>query len=161
MAILDIKKYNDPILRARCEEVKEIDENIKKIIYDMEEMMIKNNGVGLAANQVGIKKRIIVVFDLDNSKTISLINPKILKKSREKEIGEEGCLSFPDVFLNIKRSRNVKIEGINIKGEKIIINAEGFLARVFQHEIDHINGILFFDRLPFLERIKFMFKKWP
>ncbi len=158
MAILEIKKYNDSVLREKCQEVKEVDDEIRKIIDDMKETMKENKGVGLAAPQVGIKKRIIVL-DLDFIKQgeFELVNPKIIQKSRETEIEEEGCLSFPNVFLKIRRSKNIVAEAQDRNGGKIRIEASGFLARVLQHEIDHLDGILFFDRLPILKRIKFKF----
>jgi len=159
MAILEIKKFNNPVLRKKCQEVKEISEDIKKLINDMTETMKKKQGIGLAAPQVGVLKRIIVVrAGLENQRILDLINPKILKKSSKKETGEEGCLSFPGIFLKIKRAKEVEVEGLNRNGEEIKIKASGLLARVFQHEIDHLDGILFFDRLNFWQRIKFNLK---
>jgi peptide deformylase len=159
MAILEIKKYNNPVLRKKCQEVKEISDDIRKLINDMQETMRENKGVGLAAPQVGILKRIVVI-DLDFIKQdiSELINPKILNKSREIEIEEEGCLSFPNVFLKIKRAKKIEVEYLDKEGKQTKIEASGLLARVIQHEIDHLDGILFFDRLPFLQRIKFKFK---
>jgi len=87
-----------------------------------------------------------------------LINPKIVKKSKEKEKDKEGCLSFPGIFLEIKRAKEIMVEGQDIKGREIRLRAKGLLARVLQHEIDHLDGILFFDRLGFLKRIKFKLK---
>lgn len=154
MAVLEIKKFNNPVLRKECEEVKEINGEIKKLIDDMIETMEKNHGIGLAAPQVGTFKRIIVLgADLTESDISVLINPKIIKKSPEAEIGEEGCLSFPGLYLKIRRAKRVEAEGLDINGKKIKLRANDILARILQHEIDHLDGILFFDRLGF-------FRKW-
>lgn len=154
MAVLEIKKFNNPVLRKKCEEVKEINGEIKKLIDDMIETMEKNHGIGLAAPQVGTFKRIIVLkADLTESDISALINPKIIKKSSEAEIGEEGCLSFPGLYLKIRRAKRVEAEGLDINGKKIKLMADDILARILQHEIDHLDGILFFDRLGF-------FRKW-
>lgn len=159
MAILDIKKFKEPVLRKKCQEVERIDKNIKKLIIDMAQTMEKNRGLGLAALQIGVSQRIIVVqTDFKERRIFCLINPKILKISKEKEIGEEGCLSFPGVFLKIKRAKEIEIEGLDISGKNLKLRAKGILARVFQHEIDHLDGILFFDRLGLLKRIKFKLK---
>ena len=153
--ILEIKKFKDPILRKKSEEVKEITDEIKKLTEDMKETMDRNQGVGLAAPQVGINKRIIVINpELANSDVFALINPKITKKSKETETEEEGCLCFPGLFLKIKRAKEIEIEVLNINGEKIKIKAQGLFARVLQHEIDHLDGILFIDRLGFWQRWK-------
>jgi peptide deformylase len=148
--ILEIKKYPDPILRKKCEEVKEITPEVKKLIEDMIETMEKNEGVGLAAPQVGILKRIIVVETPEAPK--GFINPQIFKKSKEKEIMEEGCLSFPGLFLKIKRAKEIEIEALDENGGKI--KAEGILAKILQHEIDHLDGILFIDKISFWQRLK-------
>jgi peptide deformylase len=159
MAILEIKKFKDPVLRKRSKKIRKINDKIKKLIVDMAQTMEKSQGVGLAASQIGVLKRIIVVrTDLQGQRILALINPKIVKKSREKEKEEEGCLSFPGIFLEIKRAKEIKIKAIDIKGEKINLKAKGVLARVLQHEIDHLNGILFYSRLSFIKRIIFKLK---
>lgn len=159
MKDLEIKKFKDPVLKKKCEEVKEITSEIKKLVFDMGEAMKKNNGIGLAAPQIGVSKRVIVVQpDIENPRILALINPKVIKKSKEKDFLEEGCLSFPKIFLNISRPKEVEIEALNIKGDKVNFTAEGILSHVFQHEIDHLDGILFFDRLSFGKRIKFKLK---
>lgn len=155
MAILEIKKLNNPILRHKCEEVEEIDEDMKKLVDNMEETMEKNHGIGLAAPQVGVQKRIIVMRpDLNEFNIFYLINPKIIKKSSKTEIKEEGCLSFPGLFLKIKRAKEIEVEGQDLGGKKIKIRVQGLSARVLQHEIDHLDGILFIDRLGFFQRWK-------
>jgi peptide deformylase len=154
MAVLEIKKYPDPILRKKCEKVKEITPEIKELAKDMIETMQKNEpeGIGLAAPQVGELKRIIVV-QLGEEPAV-FFNPKIIKKSREKEVMEEGCLSLPGLWLKIKRAKKVEVEAIDKNGKIIKIKTEGLPARVLQHEIDHINGILFIDRVGFFQRLK-------
>lgn len=151
-----IIKYPSPILRKKCEEVKEITEEIKRLSQEMIETLTKNQGVGLAVPQIGELKRMIVVQTEKGPQTF--INPKIIKKTKETIIDEEGCLSFPGLFLKIKRAKWVEIEALNEKGEKIHLKAEGLPARIFQHEIDHLNGILFIDRLSFWQKLKFKFK---
>ncbi len=146
--VLNIKKYPDPILRKKCKEVKEITPKIKELTLNMIETMKKADGVGLAAPQVGVLKRIIVAETERGPK--GFINPKILKKSRKKETIEEGCLSFPSLFLKIKRAKEVEIEALDGNGKKI--KAQGFLARILQHEIDHLDGILFIDKIPFWQK---------
>lgn len=156
MAILEIKKFTEPVLRKRCRGVREIDKDIKQLIVNMAQTMEKNQGVGLAAPQVGVLKNIIIVKgDFKGQRILALVNPKITKKSKEKEKDIEGCLSFPGIFLEIKRAKEVEIKGLDINGGKIKLKTKGLLARIFQHEIDHLNGILFSDRLGFFERIKF------
>ncbi len=159
MALLVIRKIGDKILRKKAKRIWKIDDEIIKLAHDMAETMRLGQGVGLAANQVGVLKRIIVVeSNFENRQVLALINPKIIKKSREKTIDKEGCLSFPNISLDIKRSNAVKIKAKNIKGEKIVIEAEGILARVLQHEIDHLNGILFYQRLSPFKRAAFKMK---
>lgn len=159
MANLEIRKFKAPILRKRAEEVEEITPEIQELVFGMAEVMRENKGIGLAAPQVGALKKIIVVqTDLRSSKIVALVNPKIIRKSREKEKGEEGCLSFPNLFLEIKRAKEIEVEALNLNEKPIRIKASGFLARALQHEIDHLDGILFFNRLGFFQRIKFWFK---
>ena len=142
---LEIKKYPDPILRKKAEEAREITQEIKKFCQDIEETMIANQGIGLSAPQVGKSKRIIAIQTEKGPEVF--INPKIIKKSKETEIGEEGCLSFPGLFLKIKRAKELEIEALDIEGKKIQTKVEGLTARVFQHEIDHLEGILFIDHV--------------
>lgn len=150
MAILKIKKYPDPILKEKCEEVKEVTEEIKKLVDDMIETMKKNDGAGLAAPQVGVLKKVIVVET--EKGPVGFVNPKIVKKSKETMIEEEGCLSFPGLWLKIKRRKGVDIEALDGDGKKV--RAENLLASILQHEIDHLDGILFIDRIGFCQRWK-------
>jgi len=146
-----IVKYPNPILRKKATEVKELSEEIKKLAGDMIEIMIESQGIGLAAPQIGESKRIIVV-QMEKGPQV-FINPKIIAKSKEKELMEEGCLCFPKLFLEIKRAKKVQIEAVTIAGEKVRIEAEGLLARIFQHEVDHLDGVLFIDRVSFSRKL--------
>ena len=160
MSILEIKKYPDSVLRKKAEKVKEITPEIRKLALDMIEAMNQDQGIGFAAPQVGELKRIITVYLIqeggDKSKLMPLIliNPKIIKKSRKTEMGEEGCLSFPNLFLKIKRAKEIEIEAQNEEGKNISFRAKGLPARVIQHEIDHLDGILFIDKISFWQRRK-------
>lgn len=159
MALLQVRKFGDKILKKKAKKIKKIDDKIIKLAYDMAETMKLGRGIGLAAGQVGALKRIIVVeADFQNQRVLALINPKITRKSKEKATDKEGCLSFPGIYLDIKRSKKIKVKAKNIKGEKIIIDAEGILARALQHEIDHLNGVLFYKRLGPIKRIAFKMK---
>ena len=133
------------ILKKKSREVEVIDEKTKELLEDMVETMHKYDGVGLAAVQVGILKRMIVI-DIYDEKTpiIKLINPKIIKTKGEREV-EEGCLSFPNKFAKVKRPVEVVVEGLNENGEKVKIKAVELLAQALCHEIDHLNGITFVD----------------
>ncbi len=154
---LEIRKYPDPILKNKAEAVKEINAEVLELIEKMKQTLSQEQegrikGVGLAAPQVGVSKRIIVIAGKNGVK--AFINPEIVKKSREKDIDKEGCLSLPGLWLDIRRSVKAKIRVLDETGKEIEIEAQGFMARVFQHEIDHLSGILFFERLPFLQRWK-------
>lgn len=146
---LPILKYPREILRQKAEEIKDIESpEIKELILDMLETLDAVNGLGLAAPQVGKSIRLCIVKnDRDpGSKTYILLNPKIKSKSWRKKIEEEGCLSFPEKFIPIKRSVSVKVFALDKDGRKISIKASGLLARAFQHEIDHLDGILIIDK---------------
>ena len=132
MAVLEVMKTGHPVLKQIAEPVEFVNKKIRQLLDDMAETMYKTDGVGLAAPQVNVSKRIIVLDD--GNGLIEVINPEIVKKEGS-QIGLEGCLSVPEVH------------GINRNNKKIKIKAEGFLARIFQHEIDHLNGILFVEKL--------------
>ncbi|KPU28275.1 peptide deformylase [Caloranaerobacter sp. TR13] len=144
MAIRQLRYIGDPILRKKSREVTKIDERIKVLLDDMLETMYKNEGVGLAAPQVGILKRVIVI-DIGEG-PIKLINPEII--SMEDEIIDvEGCLSVPGESGEVKRPGKVKIKYLDENGKELIIEGTGLLARALCHEIDHLNGILFVDKV--------------
>ncbi len=143
MALRNIREDGDEILRKISKPVTEINESIEILLDDMYETM-KNEGVGLAAPQVGILKRVIVI-DVGEG-VLELINPEIISQEGE-QIAVEGCLSIPGVFGEVRRPDKVTVEGLNRKGQKVIIEGEALLARVLCHEIDHLNGILFKDKV--------------
>jgi peptide deformylase len=146
--VLEIRKYPDAVLRRQAETVPEITEEIRNLSLDMIETMAAARGVGLAANQVGVTLRLIVVETGAEKKSAPLVvvNPEILSLEGE-EATEEGCLSVPEFYEIVKRARRALVKGKNLKGEEFTIECEGLLARAFQHEIDHLNGILFVDHL--------------
>jgi peptide deformylase len=142
MAIRMIVNHPDLVLREKAKEVKTITPNVIKLLDDLAETMYDAEGVGLAAPQVGILKRIAVVDCGDG--LIELINPEIIHTEGE-EIGSEGCLSIPGLTGEVKRHEKVKVRALDRDGKEQIYSGEGLLARAFQHEIDHLNGILFLD----------------
>ena len=143
MAVLPIVKIGDPILETRAQEVPRITKKITKLVEDMIETMYEANGAGLAAPQVGVNKRIIVV-DLGEG-PVCLINP-VVQSAQGEEIDVEGCLSIPERWVYVKRAAEIEVTGLNEKGKPVRVKAEGFLARALQHEIDHLDGILILDR---------------
>lgn len=152
MAIREIRKDGDEILSKKCREVEVIDDKVKELAQDMLETMYKNDGIGLAACQVGILKR-IVVYDVayiqEDGKREGhiLINPKIISRSKSMIEVEEGCLSFPDVYDNVIRHEKVTVEYTDLDVKKRKINAKDIEAVCLQHEIDHLDGIVFLDRV--------------
>ncbi len=154
--VREIRIYPDEVLKKKAETVTDFNEEIRQIVNDMFETMYKRGGVGLAANQVGILKRIVII-DLHSGKEnqgkeqIVLINPEIVTLEGE-EIKEEGCLSLPGLYKKVKRAAYAKVKAQNLDGEEFTIEGEGLLARAFQHEIDHLNGIVFIDRLSPLQK---------
>ncbi len=154
MAVLEIVKYPHPILKKRSETVDKIDGEVGKLIQDMKETMYTAGGVGLAACQVGISRRVIVldVSPIDpEQRFLALINPEII--SEEGEIDhEEGCLSVPDCLETVRRKERVSVRGLSSQGTPMEIKGEGILAIALQHEIDHTNGILILDRVSRLKR---------
>jgi len=143
--------YPHPILRKKTKEVTDFSK-IKEIVKEMEETMEKHQGVGLSANQVGLDLSLFVAKY--NQKFYTVINPKILKVSKEKEEMLEGCLSLPKILANVKRPKSVALEAFNEKGKKIKLKAKGLLARIFLHETDHLNGILIIDRTKEIYQLK-------
>jgi len=138
---------NNPTLRQKAEPVKQITAEIKQLVLDIKETLEAHlDGIGLAAPQVGQLLRIIAVKPYPEQETLILINPEIKKKSWSKEIMIEGCLSLPRTALPVKRAKKIAVEALDINGQKIKIKAKDFLARVIQHEIDHLEGILITDK---------------
>lgn len=146
MAIRKIRENGDEILRKKSREVEIVDEKIKELLDDMLETMHKYNGVGLAAPQVGILKRVVVIDLYDGNEPLRLINPRIIKEKGKQEV-EEGCLSFPNQYAKMIRPEEIVAEALNEKGEKIKIKAKGLLAQAICHEVEHLEGILFVDNM--------------
>lgn len=148
MSVKNIEIYGSKTLRTKSEPVKKISNRIKNLIKDMYETMASKNGIGLAAPQIGVNLRVIVINVPVEKKNyiMSLINPIIKKKEGAVEF-EEGCLSIPDIYINITRPKKIKIEYLDEDGQKKEIEAEDLLARVILHEIDHLNGVLMVDKI--------------
>jgi peptide deformylase len=155
MAILPLVTAPDPRLKHAAEPVTEIDATLKRFMDDMLQTMKEAKGIGLAANQVGVLKRVAVV-DLDpggpKSKPIYLVNPRIVEASGEQSTYNEGCLSVPDIWDDVSRPARLTVEYTDEKGRTQTIEADGLLATCLQHEIDHLNGMLFLDHLSRLKR---------
>ena len=144
MAIRNIREYGDEVLTKTCKEVKEMTPRTKELIEDMFETMYKDNGVGLAAVQVGILKRIVVIDCGDGP--VELINPEIVKTEGE-QCGQEGCLSLPGRYETVRRPQKVQVKGQDREGKWHVYTGEDLKARAFCHEIDHLDGVLFIDRM--------------
>jgi peptide deformylase len=144
---LTLKYFGEDILRQRASEIKTIDDSIVELSKQMHELLKRADGVGLAAPQIGVSKRIIVI-DLGDKKNIfTVINPEIVSSSSELINWEEGCLSVPGINIDVLRPAKIIVKGQSVTGKEVNIEADGLLARVFQHEIDHLDGILFIDRI--------------
>ena len=145
MAIRELRFYGDEILRKRSREVEVVDDRIREILNDMDETMHADNGVGLAAVQVGILKRLVVIdTEYDGSPSLKLVNPVIVKAKGKQEV-EEGCLSFPNQFAKVIRPKEVTVKALNENGEEITVKGKDLLAQALCHEIDHLDGKLFVD----------------
>lgn len=142
MSVLEIRKAGDKVLKEKAAPVTKIDRKIKKLLDDMAQTMYEANGVGLAAPQVGVLLRIIVVDTGEG--LIELINPVIVAHEG-RENGNEGCLSVPGVYGEVERYAAVRVEGLSRDGKKVSISGQGLLARALQHETDHLDGVLFID----------------
>ncbi len=149
MAMLKIRIYGDPILRKKATLVEKIGLEEKKMFEDMAQTMYASKGVGLAATQVGFDKQLIVVDT--GSGLLKLANPKVIKAQCSR-MGEEGCLSFPDITVKIKRPEKISVEALNHDGIKVQIEAENLLARAIQHEMDHLKGIVIIDKIGMLKK---------
>jgi peptide deformylase len=167
MSLRPIVLSDDPLLREKSRRVRRVSPDLQELVDDMIETMHAGNGVGLAAVQVGVPERVIVVQALEEpeegaeeeelrpGELYVVINPELVRASRETEEGLEGCLSVPGWVGMVSRHRTVTVKGMDRRGQDVRIKAEGFLARVFQHEIDHCHGILFIDHIDDPEKI------WP
>ena len=147
-AVYEIRTFGDPVLKSRATSVKEFDESLVRLAEDMLRIMRENDGAGLAANQIGRLKRIFVAAYEDEEEVyeFALVNPVIEERSEALEKAEEGCLSIPQTRVEVERPRAVTVSGKDPLGAPVRVEAEGLLARIFQHEIDHLDGILMLDR---------------
>ena len=151
MAVLPIRCAPDPVLRKKAKKVKKIDASIQKLIDDMIDTVRAAPGVGLAAPQVGESLRVIVV-EVPEHELIALINPQIVKRTGERRV-DEGCLSVPGYRAEITRSETVTVKGLNREGREVRIKAQELLAEAFEHETDHINGVLYVDYLESMDEL--------
>ncbi len=160
MAVLKVRRYGDPVLRRQALPIEEVTPEIRRAIADMTETMYDEVGIGLAAPQVGIALRLIVVGDEQGTGVQALVNPMIVEEGGQ-ATAEEGCLSIPGIFAPVTRSAWVKVEARDESGKPLAIAARGLRARVLQHEMDHLDGVLFIDRLDPVtrDRIKRKIKK--
>jgi peptide deformylase len=160
MAVLKVRRYGDPVLRRRAALVEAVTPEVRRLASDMIETMYDEVGIGLAAPQVGVSTRLMVVGDEEGRGAQVLVNPTISAQGG-KVTAEEGCLSLPGVFAQVTRSEWVTLEAQDLEGRPVAVTARGLRARVFQHEIDHLDGVLFIDRLePVVrDRIKRRIKK--
>jgi peptide deformylase len=149
MAVLPIRIYGDPVLRQKAEKVSQVDSAVIRLVQDMFDTLRQASGLGLAANQVGSLKRVFII-DLSkvipSSKPVVFINPVMLKSEGE-QVGEEGCLSIPGIYEDVPRFKQVTFSAQDLSGKEFTLEAMDLLARVMQHELDHLNGTLFIDRL--------------
>jgi peptide deformylase len=162
MAVREIVKMGDPVLREVAEEVETFDDELRVLVRDMFETMYHAEGIGLAAPQIGLSRRVMVI-DLrredEDDEQIALVNPRVTWKSDELAKQSEGCLSIPGLEEVVERPAHVRVEGLDPHGNPVSMEAGDLLARALQHEIDHLDGILFLDRLSPLKR-RMLMKKW-
>ncbi|MFQ5987650.1 MAG: peptide deformylase [Dehalococcoidia bacterium] len=151
MAVLPIILYPDSPLRRKSKRVRNIDGSIQRLIDDMVETLHHARGVGLAAPQIGVPLRVVVI-ELPGEETLALVNPQIVKRSGERTV-EEGCLSIPGYRGEIKRSAKVTAKGLERRGREVRIRGEGLMAQALEHEIDHLNGVLYVDYLESMEKL--------
>jgi len=160
MAVLKVRRYGDPVLRRRAVPIDAVTPELKRLVDDMTDTMYDEVGIGLAAPQVGHSVRLLVVGDEEGRGVQALVNP-VITESGGSVTAEEGCLSLPGIFADVTRAQWVKLEARDLEGRPITITARGLRSRVFQHEIDHLDGVLFIDRLDPVtrDRIKRRIKK--
>jgi peptide deformylase len=146
LALAQIRQYPDPVLRMRAEEVDSFDEELTRLVERMKSLMQDAAGVGLAANQVGVLRRVFVIQAAEDEEPRALVNPSIVERSEETEPDDEGCLSMQGVLVPVERGLRVTFEARDASGEPVRLELEGLPARVAQHELDHLDGILIIDR---------------
>ena len=152
MAVRSIVRFPDPMLRQRSEEVRDFGDDVRQLVADMTETMVEANGAGLAAIQVGVPVRMFIIEGhvaggAEDSPPKVFINPEIVEISEEAQTGDEGCLSFPDIFVPVKRGMRAKVRALDVDGNAFEAEGEGLYARALQHETDHLNGRLLIDQV--------------
>ena len=154
MALLPILRYPDPRLHTRAAPVLKVDDSIRKLVADMAETMYEAPGIGLAATQVDVHQRVVVIdVSEDNSALLALVNPEIISRSGE-QVCEEGCLSVPGIYDKVARAEKVRVQALNQLGERFELDAEGLLAVCIQHELDHLDGKVFVEYLSQLKQTR-------
>jgi peptide deformylase len=141
-----IRTFGDPTLRQQAHEVSEFDDKLAQLVATMFELMEEADGVGLAATQIGVQKQVVVWRHPDTDEHYVLVNPRFLERSTETEVGNEGCLSVPGCTIDVPRSLHVRVQACDHQGQGYTIEADGLLARILQHEMDHLEGRLILDR---------------
>ena len=160
MTVRKLHLLGSPVLRQRAEPVAVVDEEVRRLVDDLLETMYAAKGVGLAANQVGLARRVAVVDVGEETPTpLVLINPRIVQQSADTDVAEEGCLSIPEIFGDIERPKQVVVEALDREGKPVHFETNGYQARAIQHEIDHLDGILFLDHLSAVKR-GLLLAKW-
>lgn len=150
-----LRIFSDPILRDKAYPVDNFQiDSLDSIVQNMKKIMQENGGIGLAANQIGILKRIIILTIEDN--IITLVNPEIVERKKDKEVMNEGCLSIPELRVDIERHKKIVVRGFDIEGKVKEVLCEDLSARAVQHEIDHLNGVLIIDRMERDEKLQFL-----
>jgi peptide deformylase len=163
MSIREIRILGDPVLREPAGVISAVDDEVRSLVEDMLETMYRAGGIGLAAPQVGISRRVIVVdpgeADEESEGPVALVNPRVVESGKKTDKAPEGCLSIPGMEEVVERPAAVTVEGLDPEGEPVRMEVTGLLSRVLQHEIDHLDGVLFIDRLSPLKR-RLLMKKW-
>ena len=146
VALAQIRQYGDPVLRMQTNEVESFDGDLERLVERMKSLMQEANGVGLAANQVGVLQRVLVMQQGEEEEPLALVNPVLAAHSDEAESDDEGCLSLQGVTMPVERSLEVTVEARDERGEQVRLEVSGLVARVLQHELDHLDGVLILDR---------------
>jgi peptide deformylase len=146
LALAQIRQYPDPVLRMEARPFEDIADDVRRLAERMTLLMVDANGVGLAATQVGVLRRLFVFRDRDGDEATALVNPAIVRRGDELEVDDEGCLSLQGVLVPVERPVAVALEALDLAGEQVTLELDGYSARVAQHELDHLDGVLILDR---------------
>jgi len=146
LALAQIRQYPDPVLRLQAQEVEEFDGDLEQLVERMKRLMADARGVGLAANQVGVLRRVFVIQADEEEEPRELVNPVVVERSEEVEADDEGCLSMQGVVVSVERAVRARLQALDASGEPVEVELEGLPARVAQHELDHLDGVLILDR---------------